>query len=81
MRILNSTLAVRLGRPDLSGVPRDPYGGSSGIPQVGAAGSIAGAIPGGNINAVLEGRLTAGVLLVILLGLGALYLWTRDLQA
>jgi hypothetical protein len=79
--ILNGRLAGTIGRPDLAGVPRDPYGGTSGIPQVGAMGSITAALPGGALNAALEGRITAGVLVVVLAVVVAGYLWTRNLQS
>jgi hypothetical protein len=72
---MNAGLANRIGRPDLLGIPVDPYGGTSGMAQVGATASASG------IAAGLEGRLTAGVLIVFLLGVGAFYVWTRGVQA
>jgi len=72
---MNSVLANIIGRPDLTGVPVDPYGGSSGVSQVGAVGG------GSSLSVGLEGRLTAGVLIVFLLGVGAFYVWTRGVQA
>lgn len=75
---MNAGLANRLGRPDLLGIPLDPYGGTSGMVQVGAVGSP---LSGGAISAGLEGRLTAGVLIVALLGVAAFYVWTRGVQA
>ena len=74
---MNAILANRIGRPDLIGIPVDPYGGTSGQLQIGAMGSSAGATAG----AALEGRLTAGVLLVALVGVAAFYVWTRGVQA
>jgi hypothetical protein len=75
---MNSLLANRIGRPDLIGVPTDPYGGTSGMAQVGAIGSP---VSGAGISAGLEGRATAGVLIVALLGVAAFYVWTRGVQA
>jgi hypothetical protein len=77
--ILNGALAARLGRPDLAGQPRDPYGGTSGNPQIGAVGSIALASPG--FSSDVSGRVTAGVLVLVLAGAVGIYLWTRNLQA
>lgn len=79
MGLLNGNLAFRLGRPDLAGQPRDPYGGTSGQPQVGAVGSLALATPG--FSSDIGGRVTAGVLVAVLVGAVGLYLWTRNLQA
>ena len=82
--LLNTRLAQVIGRPDLSGVaPIDPYGGTSGNPQVGAAGSIAAGLsfPGGSLAANTAGRLTAGVLVVILAVVIGGYIWTRNLQS
>jgi hypothetical protein len=74
---MNSLLANRIGRPDLIGIPVDPYGGTSGMAQVGAIGSL-----GSNaVSAGLEGRATAGVLIIALLGVAAFYVWTRGVQA
>jgi hypothetical protein len=75
---MNATLAAKIGRPDLMGIPVDPYGGSSGIPQVGAVGSP---MSGMDIAASLEGRATAGVLIVALLAVAGFYVWTRGVQA
>jgi hypothetical protein len=75
---VNSLLANRLGRPDLAGIPIDPYGGTSGMMQVGAVGSPASGI---GLQAGLEGRLTAGVLLAALLAVAGFYVWTRGVQA
>jgi hypothetical protein len=75
---MNSGLAQRLGRPDLVGIPVDPYGGSSGIAQVGAVGSP---VSGLGVSAGLEGRMTAGVLLVALAVVAGFYVWTRGVQA
>lgn len=77
--LLNGSLAAALGRPDLAGQPRDPYGGTSGNPQVGAIGSLALSTPG--FTSDLSGRITAGVLVVVLVGAVGLYIWTRNLQA
>lgn len=77
--LLNGNLASALGRPDLAGQPRDPYGGTGGNPQVGAIGSIAVATPG--FSSDFSGRVTAGVLVVVLVGAVGLYFWTRNLQA
>jgi hypothetical protein len=75
---MNATLAARIGRPDLVGIPADPYGGSSGVMQVGAMGSPAS---GATVMAGLEGRLTAGVLMGALFVVAAFYVWTRGVQA
>jgi len=75
---MNAGLAFRLGRMDLAGIPVDPYGGSSGIAQVGAVGSPASGL---GINAGLEGRATAGVLVVALFIVAGFYVWTRGVQA
>jgi hypothetical protein len=76
---VNALLANRLGRPDLVGIPVDPYGGSSGIAQAGL--SAAGSIGGSVASAGLEGRATAGVLIVGLLIVAGFYVWTRGVQA
>ena len=76
---MNPTLAARINRLDLIGIPVDPYGGSSGMAQVGA-GAI-GSLPGLQLGADLQGRATAGVLLVALLVVGGFYIWTRGVQA
>jgi len=76
---MNPTLAARINRLDLIGIPVDPYGGSSGMAQVGA-GAI-GSLPGLQLGADLQGRATAGVLLVALLVVGGFYIWTRVVQA
>lgn len=75
---MNAFLANRIGRPDLHGIPVDPYGGTSGIAQVGAVGSPASGI---QLMAGLEGRATAGVLIMALFAVGAFYVWTRGVQA
>jgi hypothetical protein len=75
---MNALLANRIGRPDLIGIPADPYGGTSGMAQVGAVGSPASGL---QLMAGLEGRATAGVLIVALLGVAAFYVWTRGVQA
>jgi hypothetical protein len=75
---MNSFLADKIGRPDLMGIPFDPYGGTSGISQVGAVGSP---ISGISASAALEGRTTAGVLIVALLVVAGFYVWTRGVQA
>jgi hypothetical protein len=72
---MNDAVAGLIGRMDLVGVPIDVYGGTSGIAQVGVDGSGVG------INASADGRLTAGVLLVILLGVAGFYVWTRGVQS
>lgn len=76
---MNARLASRLGRPDLTGVPVDPYSGTSGGFQAmaGASGSPAGLSVGGT----LDGRVTAGVLLLMLAGVVGFYWWTRGIQA
>ena len=75
---MNAGLAARIGRPDLVGIPFDPYGGSSGIAQVGAVGSP---VSGIGIAAGLQGRATAGVLVVALFAVAGFYIWTRGVQA
>lgn len=74
---MNAYLAAKIGRPDLTGIPIDPYGGSSGISQVGSVNSSLGMGLGANI----EGRATAGVLVVALLAVAGFYVWTRGVQA
>jgi hypothetical protein len=74
---MNGLLANKIGRPDLIGVPVDPYGGTSGMVQVGAVGSPMGAA----VSAGLEGRITAGVLIVSLFIVAGFYVWTRGVQA
>lgn len=76
---MNPTLAARINRRDLIGIPVDPYGGSSGMAQVGAG--AMGSLPGMQLAADLQGRATAGVLLIALLVVGGFYLWTRGVQA
>jgi hypothetical protein len=75
---MNSYLANRIGRPDLIGVPVDLYGGTSGMLQVGSVGSPLGS---GAVSAGLEGRVTAGVLIVALFIVAGFYVWTRGVQA
>lgn len=77
--LLNGRLAATLGRPDLAGMPVDPWGGTSGQAQVGALGSLA--LPGGFLGAQASGQITAGVLLVVLGVVVAGYLWTRNMQS
>jgi len=77
---MNAGLASKLGRPDLIGIPRDPYGGTSGSFQAGA-GAIGSPAAGLQLQAGLDGRLTAGVLMVVLFGVAAFYVWTRGVQA
>lgn len=72
---MNSTLAFRIGRPDLSHIPVDFYGGTSGIVQGGAGMSVGAS----KLNA--EGRLTAGVLFAVTVAIIAFHIWTRDIQA
>jgi hypothetical protein len=72
---MNAALANRIGRPDLTGIPVDPYGGTSGMVQIGAVGGPSG-VSGG-----FEGRLTAGVLVVGLAIVAGFYIWTRGVQA
>lgn len=76
---MNPTLAARINRMDLVGIPTDPYGGSSGMAQIG--GGAVGSIPGIQLGAGFEGRATAGVLLVAVLAVGGFYIWTRGVQA
>lgn len=76
---MNPLLAQKLNRPDLgasfsflassSGVGPDPYGGTSGMAQ------------GANLAASVDGRVTAGVLVVALLVVAGFYVWTRGVQA
>jgi hypothetical protein len=72
---MNAGLARHIGRPDLLGIPVDPYGGSSGIAQVGLVGGAS------SLSAGVEGRLTAGVLIVFLFAVAGFYVWTRGVQA
>lgn len=84
---VNPLIAGKLNRPDLlssplannSGMPIDPYGGSSGIAQAGAG--AVGSFPGASLGASFSGRATAGVLIVALLVVGGFYVWTRGVQA
>lgn len=76
---MNGRLANLIGRPDLLGVPIDPYGGSSGIAQSGAG--ALGSPAGLSVGAGFEGRVTAGVMLVALLAVAGFYVWTRGVQA
>jgi hypothetical protein len=85
---VNPLIASKLNRPDLgnilapltqAGAPMDPYGGSSGMYQAG--GGAFGSIPGMNVAAELQGRVTAGVLIVALIVVGGFYVWTRGVQA
>lgn len=76
---MNGRLASLIGRADLIGVPIDPYGGSSGVAQAGAG--ALGSPAGLSLSAGLEGRTTAGVLLVALLVVAGFYVWTRGVQA
>jgi hypothetical protein len=64
---------------DLVGIPTDPYGGSSGMAQIG--GGATGSFPGIQLGGDLQGRATAGVLLIALLVVGGFYVWTRGVQA
>lgn len=85
---MNPLIAMKINRPDVasfggatsigSGMPIDPYGGSSGIAQVGAGAS--GSIPG-IFSADIQGRATAAVLIVALLAVAGFYVWTRGVQA
>jgi hypothetical protein len=75
---MNGFLAAKIGRPDLAGIPIDPYGGTSGYSQVGSVGSP---ISGMDVSASLAGRATAGVLIVALLAVAGFYVWTRGVQA
>lgn len=76
---MNPLLANKLNRPDLAasfsflatsnGVGPDPYGGTSGMVQ------------GPNLAASVDGRVTAGVLIVALFVVAGFYVWTRGVQA
>jgi hypothetical protein len=72
---MQSSLAAKLGRPDLAGVVLDRYSGTRGGLQTGAGITV------GASSANFEGRLTAGVALVALAAVVGFYLWTRDIQA
>lgn len=74
---MNDAIANLIGRADLVGIPVDPYGGTSGMAQVGAVGAPTSLMAGG----VFEGRVTAGVLMAMLFGVAAFYVWTRGVQA
>lgn len=71
---LSANWAAKFGRPDLAGVPADPWGGTSNVLQ-----SSANISAGGFGTA--EGRLTAGFLGLLAVGLVAFYIWTRGHQA
>jgi hypothetical protein len=77
MPLANSRLGSVLGRPDLIGVPRDPYGGTSNVLQAGVG--LSGGL--GATATEVQGRLTAGLLGALVIGVAAFYLWTRPLQA
>ena len=70
---LSAHWAAKFGRPDLTGVPADPWGGTSNVLQTGA--SVTSAF------GTAEGRLTAGFLGLLALGLVGFYVWTRSHQA
>lgn len=72
---MNADFAQRIGRPDLAVAPVDFYGGTSGNVQAGIG------MSGADVEATAGGRLTAGVMVVLLVGVVALYAWTRGLQA
>jgi len=72
---MQTVLAGKLGRPDLSVAVVDRYSGTSGGLQAGAG------IAAGGSSANFEGRLTAGVALVALALVVGFYVWTRDIQA
>jgi hypothetical protein len=72
---MQSSIAAKLGRPDLSGVVLDRYSGTSGGLQTGLG------VTAGGSSANFEGRLTAGVALVALAAVVGFYIWTRDIQA
>ncbi len=74
----NAGIAAIIGRPDLAGAPIDPYGGTSGNPQVTALGAQLGMNVG---DVAASGKLTAGILGLAVIGLVAFYVWTRDIQA
>lgn len=76
---MNAQLATLLGRPELFVAPIDPYGGTSNNSPLRAAVGISAGI--GASRADASGRLTAGMLGVMVIGLVAFYVWTRDLQA
>ncbi len=70
---LNASFAAKLGRPDLVGVPSDPWGGTSNVSQARF-----------NVSSPMgtaDGRLTAGLLGVMVIAVVGFYLWTRDHQA
>jgi hypothetical protein len=66
--------ATKFGRPDLAGVPVDPWGGTSNVLQSRVS------IGAGQFGTA-EGRLTAGLLGVMVVGLVLFYAWTRGHQA
>jgi hypothetical protein len=72
---LNSTLAERLGRPDTAGYNpptiMDPYSN----PMI-AAGAIQAAM-----NPLDSGRISAGMIGVLVLAAAGFYLWTRRFQS
>lgn len=72
--MLSLDWAAKFNRPDLAGVPVDPWGGTSNVLQarVGVSAGPAG---------TAEGRLTAGLLGLAVIGLVAFYMWTRGHQA
>lgn len=72
--MLSLDWATRFGRPDLAGVPVDPWGGTSNVLQSRAS------VSAGSFGSV-DGRLTAGFLGLMVVGLVAFYVWTRGHQA
>jgi hypothetical protein len=78
---MNPLIAGKIGRPDLLGVPIDTYGGTSGIFQGAASGAVGSQGLSLGAGAEAGGRLTAGVLIVVLGVVAGFYIWTRGVQA
>ena len=73
---MQTSLASKIGRPDLAVAPVDRYMGTLG----GGLQSSA-SVSAGSSSLNIEGRLTAGVMLVALAVVVGFYIWTRDIQA
>lgn len=76
---MNAQIAALINRPELISAPVDPYGGTSNNSPLRAAVGISGGI--GATRADASGRLTAGMLGLMVIGVVAFYVWTRPLQA
>lgn len=84
---MNQGLAAKIGRPDvgdMGGASYYPGSTPGAFAYVGAPDAFDPATDfGGGISAGADfgGRLSAGFLAIMVVGLGAFYLWTRSYQA